>query len=202
EAPPAPPAEEAFDEDEDAMASPPPIPSEEEIARFQTKPPAEKKSTLMWWILLLVVIILIVGSLFVFRRDIVAFYPPTNKLYAVLGFGGDVLGSGLEIPDHAIVSRQEGNKRILSIKGEIKNTTSHVLDVPLLFGAIKDSKGKELRIWSFRAKEPRVLAGEAVAYETEVPNPPRGGVNVSITFTTEAEMEAKKAMAQKASRAK
>ena len=169
--PPAPPAEEAFDED--AMASPPPIPSEEEIARFQTKPPAEKKSTLMWWILLLVVIILIVGSLFVFRRDIVAFYPPTNKLYAVLGFGGDVLGSGLEIPDYAIVSRQEGNKRTLSIKGEIKNTTSHVLDVPLLFGAIKDSKGKELRIWSFRAKEPRVLAGEAVAYETEVPNPLR-----------------------------
>jgi len=171
--PPAPPAEEAFDEDEDAMASPSPIPSEEEIARFQTKPPAEKKSTLMWWILLLVVIILIVGSLFVFRRDIVAFYPPTNKLYAVLGFGGDVLGSGLEIPDYAIVSRQEGNKRILSIKGEIKNTTSHVLDVPLLFGAIKDSKGKELRIWSFRMKEPRVLAGETMAYEAEVPNPPR-----------------------------
>ena len=66
---------------------------------------SEKESTLMWWVLLLVVIILIVGSLFVFRRDIVAFYPPTNKLYAVLGFGGDVLGSGLEIPDYAIVSR-------------------------------------------------------------------------------------------------
>ena len=104
-----------------------------------------------------------------------------------------MLGSGLEIPDYDIVSRQEGNKRILSIKGEIKNTTAHVLDVPLLFGAIKDSEGQELRIWSFSAKEPRVLAGEAVAYETEVSNPPRGGINVSITFTTELEMEAKKA---------
>jgi predicted Zn finger-like uncharacterized protein len=193
EVPSDPPVEKVSNEDEEAIASPPPIPSEEEIARFQSNLPTKKKSTLIWWIVLLVVVVLVVGSLFVFRRDIVAFYPPANKLYMVLGPSADVLGSGLEIPDYDIVSRQEGNKRILSIKGEIKNTTAHVLDVPLLFGAIKDSKGQELRIWSFSAKEPRVLAGEAVAYETEVSNPPRGGINVSITFTTELEMEAKKA---------
>ena len=189
-------AQEVSDEDGEAVASPPPIPSEEEIARFQTTPPAMKKSTVMWWIFLLVVIVLVVGSLFVFRRDIVAFYPPTQKLYTVLGYGADVLGSGLEIPEYAIVSRQEGNKLILAINGEIKNTTSHVLDVPLLFGTIRDSKGKNLHIWSFRAEEPRVLAGESVAFETEAPDLPRIGVNVSITFTTEAQMEAKQAMAK------
>ena len=188
-----PPVVKASNEDEEAIAPPPPIPSEEEIARFQSNLPTKKKSTLIWWIVLLVVVVLVVGSFFVFRRDIVAFYPPANKLYMVLGPSANVLGSGLEIPDYDIVSHQEGNKRILSIKGEIKNTTAHVLDVPLLFGAIKDSEGQELRIWSFSAKEPRVLAGEAVAYETEVSNPPRGGINVSITFTTELEMEAKKA---------
>ena len=156
----------------------------------------------MWWISLLVVIVLLVGSLFVFRRDIVAFYPPTYKFYTVLGYGTDVLGSGLEIPEYAIVSRQEGNKLILAINGEIKNTTSHVLDVPLLFGSIRDSKGKDLHIWSFRAEAPRVLAGETVAFETEAPDLPRIGVNVSIAFTTEAEMEAKQAMAESTPRTK
>jgi len=193
EVPSEPLVEKVSNEDEEAIASPPPIPSEEEIARIQSNLPTKKKSTLIWWILLLAVVVLAVGSLFVFRRDIVAFYPPAKKLYMVLGPSADVLGSGLEIPDYDIVSRQEGNKRVLLIKGEIKNTTAHVLDVPLLFGAIKDSKGQELRIWSFSAKEPRVLAGEAVAYETEVSNLPRGGINVSITFTTELEMAAKKA---------
>ena len=197
---PQPEAPAPLDEEDEPVASPPPIPTEEEIARFQAKPPQAKPSTLKWWILLFLVIVVVVGSLFYYRREVVAIYQPMNKLYTVLGLGGDVLGSGLKIPDYTIVSRQEGNKRILSIKGEIKNTTSHVIDVPLLFGAIKDSKDNELRIWSFRAKEPRVLAGESVAYETEIPNPPRGGVNVSITFTTEAEMEAKKAMAMKKTR--
>ncbi len=196
------PVQEVFDEVGKATASPPPIPSEEEIARFQSKPPAKKESTLMWWISLLVVIVLLVGSLFVFRRDIVAFYPPTHKFYTVLGYGTDVLGSGLEIPEYAIVSRQEGNKLILAINGEIKNTTSHVLDVPLLFGSIRDSKGKDLHIWSFRAEAPRVLAGETVAFETEAPDLPRIGVNVSIAFTTEAEMEAKQAMAESTPRTK
>lgn len=187
--------------EDDDIASPPPIPSEEDIARFQARPP-EKPSLLKWWILLFVIIVVIVGSLFYFRRNVVALYPPMSKLYTVLGLGGDVLGSGLEIPDYRIESRLDGNKRVITIKGEIRNTTSHVIDVPLLFGAIKDSRGKELRIWSFHAEEPRVLAGESVAYETEVENPPRGGVNVSITFTTEAEMAARKAQAAQAARAK
>lgn len=187
------PAVTEFDENAEVIASPPPFPSEEEIALLQSKLLEKNRSILMGWILLFVVIILVLGSLFVFRRDIVAFYPPTNKLYAVLGLDADELGRGLEIPDYVIVSREEGNRLILSIKGEIKNTTAYVLDVPLLLGEIKDSKGKELRSWSFSAKEARVLAGDSVAYETEVSNPPRGGVNVSITFTTEAEMAAKKA---------
>ncbi len=185
------------DEADEIPSTPPPIPTEEEIARFQTKPP-EGQSTLKWWILLLVVIIVLAGAVFSLPRYIVAFYPPSNKLYMLFGMGADVLGSGLEIPDYKIESRLEGKNRVVSIKGEIKNTTDHVIDVPLLFGAVKDSKGKEMRVWSFRTKEPRVLGGESVSYETEIRNPPRGGVNVSITFTTEAEMEAKKAMAKKA----
>ena len=198
----APPALEAAppsDEEDEAFASPPPIPTEEEIARFQTKPQPERKSTLKWWILLFVGVVVVVGCLFYFPRDIVAFYPPTNKLYAALGMASDVLGSGLEITDYDIQSRQEGQVR--AIKGKVKNTTSHVIDVPPLIGTIKDSKNKVLRIWFFRTKEPRVLPGESVVYETELRNPPRGGTKVDITFITEAEMDVRKAAA-KSSRAK
>jgi predicted Zn finger-like uncharacterized protein len=195
EPPSSPVPESTIDEENDVPSTPPPIPTEEEIARFQKQPPPSK-STLKWWILLLVVIALLVGSLFYYRRPVVAFYPPSAKLFMLFGLGGDVLGSGLEIPDYKIASRLDGKDRVVLIKGEIKNTTKNVLDVPLLFGAIKDAKGTELRVWSFRTKEPRVLAGESVSYETEIRNPPRGGVNVSITFTTEAEMAAKKARAK------
>lgn len=194
--PPEPKAPPQLDEEDEAYTSPPPIPTEEEIAHFQTKPQPDKYSTFKWWILLCVVIVAVVSCLFYFRRDLVALYPPTNKLYAVFGMASDVLGSGLKIADYEIESREEGQDRILTIKGKVKNTTSHVVDVPTLSGTVKDSKGKVLRIWYFRAKEPRVLAGKSVDYESELKNPPRGGVNVSITFITKAAMEAKKAAAK------
>lgn len=116
-----------------------------------------------------------------------------SKLYAMFGMAGDVLGSGLEIPDYQIETRPDGKDRLVVIKGQIKNTTEHVIDVPLLRGSVKDSKGIELYVWWFQTKEPRVLGGEAVTYETEIRNPPRGGVNVSVTFAEDAEMEREKA---------
>ncbi len=179
-------------EEEDEFISSPPIPSEEEIAQFQAKPP-ETKSILKWWVLLLVVIVVLVGTVFSLPRYIVALYPPSNKLYMLVGMGGDVLGSGLEIPDYKIESRLDGKDRIVLIKGEIKNTTDHVMDVPLIRGSVRNAKEKELYVWWFKTKEPRVLGGESVLYETEIRNPPRGGVNVSVTFTQESEMEAEKA---------
>lgn len=193
---PEPETPETFDEEEETIASPPPIPTEEEIARFQTRPAPAKKSTLKWWILLFTVIFVVVACLFYFRRDIVAFYPPTNKLYASLGMATDVLGSGLEITEQKLETREEGQNRVFVIKGKVKNTTAHIIDVPALVGTIKDSKDKELRVWFFRTKEPRVLAGEAVDYETVLKNPPRGGTRVDITFITEDEMAAKKAAAE------
>lgn len=138
-------------------------------------------------------IALLVAGLFFYSRDIVAMYPPSNKLFTMLGMGGNVLGSGLEIPDYKIETRPDGKDRLVVIKGEIKNTTGHVIDVPLLRGTVKDSKDKELYVWWFRTKEPRVLGGETVTYETEIRNPPRGGVNVSVTFAEDAEMDKEKA---------
>lgn len=202
--PPAPPIPEKEDEqapaddeappgqEEEDDSAPPPIPTEEEIAQFQARP-EPKPSTLKWWGLLFVVIVLIVVGLFFYSRDIVAMYPPSNKLFTMLGMGGNVLGSGLQIPDYKIETRADGKDRLVVIKGQVKNTTEHVIDVPLLRGSVKDSKGIELYVWWFKTKEPRVLGGEAVAYETDIRNPPRGGVNVSVTFTNDAEMEMEKA---------
>ena len=65
-------------------------------------------------------------------------------------------------------------------------------------GSVKDSRGKELFIWSFKTKDPRVLAGEKNSFETEIRNPPPGGTQLSITFTRESEMMAEKKRAKEA----
>jgi hypothetical protein len=115
-----------------------------------------------------------------------------------IGLPTDTLGYGLKINDPKTTQRTEGNDRILVIEGEIENETGDVIDVPLLRGAVKNTRGKELYIWSFKTKEPRVLAGEKNAYRTEIRNPPPGATQLSITFTRESEMMAEKAKARAA----
>jgi predicted Zn finger-like uncharacterized protein len=176
---------------------PPPIPSEADIARFQTRPPPPK-STMIGWIALFLVIVALVTSTVFFRRDIAAFYPPSNRLFLAIGLPTDTLGYGLKIHDPKMSQRSDGGDRILVIKGEIENETGAVIDVPLLRGAVKNTRGTELFIWSFKTKEPRVLAGEKNTYETEVRNPPPGATQLSITFTRESEMQAEKKRAMEA----
>jgi len=205
ETPPSPPDEpepvpEPEPATEEPYRAPPPIPTEEEIASFQAKP-SSAKSTIKWWILLLVIIAGLVGGGVYYSRAIVAVYPASKKLFLAIGMQVDVLGDGLKIAEYNVAQRIEGKNRIVSIKGEIHNTTSRVIDLPLMRGSVVNTKGKELYVWTFKTKEPRVLAGEKVSYQTEVRNPPRGGVNISVTFTTEAEMAAERA-ALKEARAK
>src|SRR3546814_8761842 len=72
----------------------PPIPPE---SRFERLAPPNESSTLKYWILLFVLIAGVVPGAILLRKDIVAFYPPANKLFMTLGLPADTLGNGLAI---------------------------------------------------------------------------------------------------------
>ncbi|MEX2616838.1 MAG: zinc-ribbon domain-containing protein [Alphaproteobacteria bacterium] len=185
---------------DNAYRRPPPIPSEEEIARFQSRPPVKPRSLLPWWIALFVTIVALVGSSIYFSKAIVSAYPAANKLFSLIGLPVNTLGYGLEIAKPTTSQREEGNDRIIVVSGEISNTTSQVMDVPLLRGELKDAQGETLFIWSFKANEPRVLAGEKNTYETEIRNPPPGATELNISFTREEEIAAEREQAREAAR--
>jgi hypothetical protein len=162
--------------------SPPPIPTEEQIAQFQMRPDSKKRSMLVWWTVLGVLIVSVVVGGFVFRKDIAVLYPPSNKLFMAIGIPADTLGYGLKILTPKTLARLDGNDRVLSIKGEIENTLSKVVDIPLLRGAVRNTAQEDLHVWTFKADDARILPGEKVLYSTEVRNPPRGGTGLNFTF--------------------
>lgn len=183
------PEEPAFDDDL-PIPEPPPIPTEEQIAQFQSKP-SKKPSTTVYWVALLGFIIVVVGGTLGLRKEISIWFPATEAIYLKLGLV-DVLGYGLQINTPDTTSATIGEKRVFTIKGTIENTLTSVLDIPLMRGAVHDTNGKEIYVWSFKADDPRVLPGEKVTYTTEVVNPPSGGTGLTFTFTTEEEAAAEK----------
>lgn len=164
------------------MDDPPPIPPE---SRFQPPEPVkESRGTLKWWILLLVLIFAVgIGGVAV-RKDIVGFYPPAAKLFAAIGLSTDTLGHGLKILTPTATQRVDaGGRRVVEIRGQIENSAGVEIDVPVLRAALLDSRGQELRSWTFRAAQPRILPGEKVDYATDIAAPPAGATDINITFS-------------------
>ncbi len=119
----------------------------------------------------------------IWRKAIVVMYAPANKLFMMINLPVDTLGHGLVIHTPETGLSIDGSDRVLTIKGQIENTTGKIVDVPILRASLRDTKGTELQKWTFTADEPRVLPGERVTYESEARNPAQGATGFDITFT-------------------
>src|SRR3546814_13080625 len=78
---------------------------------------------------LFVLIAGVVAGAILLRKDIVAFYPPANKLFMTLGLPADTLGHGLAILKPDTAQRIEGDQRVLEVSGKIENTSGDVIEI-------------------------------------------------------------------------
>lgn len=181
-----------MDEDPGApprAADPPPIPQGGDFVLRQRKPKVEKKSPLMAWVILIFFVVAIAAVGWFFQRDIVAAFPAMQKVYGWVGIQPSVVGYGLVLPEPSGAmpeQTQDGLK--LTITGEIMSELSERTVVPMLRGALVDTNGMELHVWTFEADSPDILPGETVSYTTEVTTQLQGITSVQITFTDESDM--------------
>ena len=149
----------------------------------------KNRSTLKWWITLAAIIVVLSSASVIWRKSIVALYPSANDLFMMIKLPVDTLGDGLVIHTPETGLRLDGKDRVLTIQGQIENTTGRIVDVPYLRATLRDTSGHELQIWTFLADEPRVSRGERVNYETKIHNPAQGATGLDITFIRQDEVK-------------
>ena len=152
-------------------------------SRFEPPEPKRSISAIIGWIIFIAVIVVIVLGVTMFRKDLVTFYPPINKVFELIGIAPDTLGHGLKLPPAQSSPRREGNSIVITITGEIHNTTKDTLDVPALKGDLYNAKGEIIYTHYFKASQAKILPGEKIKYTTEVKDPPPRPVRMEITFT-------------------
>lgn len=168
-------------QDDSVSFDPPPIPPESKT--LLTDRYWYSSTVLIGWGFFILVFIIIIMSMILLRKDLVALYPPFNKVYEVFGVKTKPLGHGLELLEPTSEIRKEGNVVFLRVKGKIANKTSSVIDVPLLKGVLYNSKGKQtMTTKTFKASESRILPAERIDYSTEIKNLPPGSVKLTIIF--------------------
>ncbi|MFN4282929.1 MAG: MJ0042-type zinc finger domain-containing protein [Alphaproteobacteria bacterium] len=145
--------------------------------------PKRRGGVIAWMVLILIVAGLAAGVV-LGRHEIVAAWPPAAKLYELAGFAGEELGNGLELRNVASASRSEDGVAVLAIEGEVANISSAARDVPTMRAIIKDGD-REVRSWTFKAAQARLLPGESASFVTSLRDPPANATGLTITFTAD-----------------
>jgi len=132
------------------------------------------------WAALICAAALIVAAATQYRVDVVRLWPPAATLYSALG--ETINTRGLVFQKTHYERTYKDNRPVLSLRGEIVNTTASELPVPRLKVTIRDADERALFDWIFDPDSRRLRAGEVGSFESQLSNPPAGAQDLMIRF--------------------
>ena len=112
------------------------------------------------------------------RKEVVAMWPATARLYAVAGLSTGPFGPGLELAKIAPTRTADG----LVIEGDITNTGSTAREVPRLRVALRDPAEKEKQSKIIDPPVLRLAPGETAHFKTSFDHPDETATGVLVTF--------------------
>ncbi|PWR22406.1 DUF3426 domain-containing protein [Zavarzinia compransoris] len=132
------------------------------------------------WLLFIVVLAGGLGAAALYRDRIVEAWPPSGKLFELVGL--PVTAYGLSLSDPVSERSTEGSAEILTVSGTIQSTLVTARPVPPVWVSLTDGGGRVLRR-ELAVAEPAVLpAGGEARYKVRFAAPPTEATRVAVTF--------------------
>lgn len=160
---------------------PPPLRPGSNLPALRRRP--EKKRLPIGWILLGLFIVAVLAGGVLGRSMIVTAWPPSARLYEMVGLPVPVPGAGLVLHDVVTERTSQGGVPVLVITGTIANPTQEVKNLPKLRVSLRDARRQEIQSWVFSADTAKLVPGEFVKFGTEFANPSTEAVDLTLTFT-------------------
>lgn len=141
-------------------------------------------------------VVILVSCFFIFQSSISDIWPPSQKLYRILGLTHNASAGHDDEPDVPMKEQfkindvkpsmiQNGSILTLKIEGNITNISDRSLPLPILKVFLRDNKDKVIRNWSFKPKGATLAKDEEIDFSTSLPNPPEDATSISVTFAEE-----------------
>jgi len=137
---------------------------------------------LIAWAAVVVALTAVAWGLVAARTQVMALWPPSARLYAMIGYAPATPGLGLELRKVTPTRGVENGVATLSIDGEVVNVSTVVRDVPNLRVALRDANDHELVAWPVVVSEERLLPGASVAFHTTITQPSEAATGVVVSF--------------------
>jgi hypothetical protein len=128
----------------------------------------------------------ILASFTAFPETIVKAAPAAMRAYNAIGINVNIYGLDIRNikQQHAIVD----GVRVLTIKGDIANTSEEMQKLPWLRFGLKDQGSAEVYQWTLNTETRPLKPGESTSFITRVAAPPEAARHVEIRFARETEV--------------
>jgi len=130
-------------------------------------------------------IAVVMAGFFVFRDGIARAVPATQPIYAALGFEVNVFG--IELRRIAYDLAKQDGVTMLTVTGEVANTTSDERPVPMIRVALRGDHANELHVWTFHPGVASLKAGETYAFHDVLAKPPADFVEMEVRLAEATE---------------
>src|SRR5215469_5019704 len=136
------------------------------------------------WLALVVVVGLAAGGAVWERDAVIRAWPPSARLYSLLGLAVPQPRDVLKVTAQAHRDEENGVPRLV-IEGEVANISPEAQTVPKLKVELTDAVNRVVQSWSFDVSTERLLPGASVPFTTSVTRPSDAATGMSVTFTGE-----------------
>lgn len=162
------------------LIKPKPIPPGANLSAIPPEP--RRRSGALGWITLVLAVAAVLGGGWFERERIVQAWPPVLELYRMIGLMPSPVGDGLKVRNVTTKRVVEGGMQTLTVEGEVVNDSDKTRDVPPLRVMLSGARRHDLRHWTFKADESKLLPGEVAKFSTTIQNPPSEATDLAVDF--------------------
>lgn len=156
---------------------------------YQAPPRAPSRTmmrlgAMLIWVGVFALVGMIGASIILFRKDILAAWPPSSTLYSIFGFDTNVRGLEFVGVSYVVTDADvaKNKPRDLVIKGDIVNLTTDEQELPKVRVGLRNKAEQEIYHWTFKVKTERVAANAKVPFVTQLMNPPSEATDFEVRF--------------------
>ncbi len=152
---------------QETEAAVPPIRAKRDFGVAKPQESLSKRGWLKWVIYVLIITILF-SSVVVFRQGIVGFWPPSARLYSMIGLPVIPKIAKQFVFEKVHFQPDSANATQILVRGTLKNISAQKLEVPTIRLMIQGAKSARVQQLFF-AQEEELDVGASTSFETKIP---------------------------------
>jgi predicted Zn finger-like uncharacterized protein len=136
--------------------------------------------------IIIAVEIVLILTILIWRTEVVRMMPQTASFFRMIGLAVNL--RGLALSNVHLAKDEQNGVRVLTVEGEILNTTRSTAAVPRLRFALRNAARAELVSWTAPPEQASLGPGQTLEFRSRLAAPPSDVSDITLRFLNRADL--------------